>query len=189
MTKDERARAEILQAAETVFQRWGLTKTTMEDIARQAGKGKSTLYYYFKSKDAVLDAMAEDQIDRILALAQAGMAAQETARDRFFAYIATIFRELRRVMEPLNVQRDMGAVRALVGRLVEMFDAKNKKALEPILRAGLERGEFRSIGPKDVKATAHAIAVVIRGLTFDLFIDNRDERVIDLIIRMLSDGL
>ena len=35
--KDDIVRAEILKAAERVFQKWGINKTTMEDIAREAG--------------------------------------------------------------------------------------------------------------------------------------------------------
>lgn len=45
MNKDDLVKTSFLQAAEKLFQRWGINKTTMEDIAREAGKGKSTLYY------------------------------------------------------------------------------------------------------------------------------------------------
>ena len=76
MRKDELVKAAILQAAETLFQRWGIAKTTMEDIAHATGKGKSTLYYYFKSKDEVLEAVAMAQMARI-----AGIAREEIATD------------------------------------------------------------------------------------------------------------
>ena len=55
--KDDLVKAEILKAAERVFQKWGSNKTTMEDIAREAGKGKSTLYYYYQSKEEIFDAV------------------------------------------------------------------------------------------------------------------------------------
>ena len=60
MHKDDIIRADILRAAEALFQKWGLKKTTMEDIAKEAGKGKSTLYYYFKSKAEILLAHKSD---------------------------------------------------------------------------------------------------------------------------------
>jgi AcrR family transcriptional regulator len=189
MKKDDRVRADILQAAETVFQQWGITKTTMEDIARQAGKGKSTLYYYFEGKDELLDAMAQAQLDRIIGLTQEEIAEKKTAKEQLLAYILTIFREIRRTLTPLNIERDMATFRAVVDRVVAKFDAKNEKAVDSILRFGLERGEFTSIGPRDLKATTRAIVMVIRSLTFNLFIDNRDKRLIDLIIRLMSEGL
>jgi AcrR family transcriptional regulator len=44
---------QIMEAAHLLFQRFGYKKTTMEDIAREAGKGKSSLYYYFKTKEEI----------------------------------------------------------------------------------------------------------------------------------------
>ncbi len=34
----------------------------MEDIAKAAGKGKSTLYYYYTSKDEIFNAVIEDEM-------------------------------------------------------------------------------------------------------------------------------
>jgi AcrR family transcriptional regulator len=60
--KDE-VREHLVNAARQVFVRYGYKKTALDDIAREARKGKSTIYYYFKSKDdifkAVIDAEAE----------------------------------------------------------------------------------------------------------------------------------
>ena len=53
LNKDEIIKAKILEGADKLFQKYGLGKTTMEDIAKDAGKGKSTLYYYFKSKEEI----------------------------------------------------------------------------------------------------------------------------------------
>lgn len=73
--KDE-VREQVVQAARLVFAHFGYKKTALDDIAREAKKGKSTIYYYFKSKDdifkAVIDTEAEiraktieDQISQI----------------------------------------------------------------------------------------------------------------------------
>jgi len=47
----------ILKSAEKLFARFGFRKTTMNEIARDVRMGKSTLYYYFKSKENVLEAV------------------------------------------------------------------------------------------------------------------------------------
>ncbi len=189
LSKDDRARAGILQADDSVFQRWGLTKTTMEDIAREAGKGKSTLYYYFKNKDEVLEALAHIQVARIAALAREETARKETAREQLIAYVYITFREIRRTMAPYDIEREMGSHRAVIDRVLAKFDAENEKAVESILRLGFQRGEFKSIGLRDIKATTRAIVAVIRSLTLNLFIDNQDKQLIDLIIALLSEGL
>ncbi len=41
----------ILKVAEIMFARFGIKKTTMDDIAKEARMGKSTLYYYFDTKE------------------------------------------------------------------------------------------------------------------------------------------
>jgi len=47
----ERRRQQIIVAAKRVFSEKGFTKTTMEDIAREAELSPGTLYLYFKNKD------------------------------------------------------------------------------------------------------------------------------------------
>ena len=53
--KEERLlrKKRIIDAALSVFDRFGIEKTTMEQIASEAGFGKATLYYYYPSKDHV----------------------------------------------------------------------------------------------------------------------------------------
>ena len=51
---DATKRAEILYAAHQLFVRYGFKKTTMDDLAAEAGVGKGTIYYYFRSKKDLL---------------------------------------------------------------------------------------------------------------------------------------
>lgn len=53
--KEERLlrKRRIINAALSVFDKSGIEKTTMEEIAIEAGFGKATLYYYYPSKDVV----------------------------------------------------------------------------------------------------------------------------------------
>ncbi len=43
----------IINAAANLFQRYGYSKTSLEDIARDASLGKGTIYYYFSSKEDI----------------------------------------------------------------------------------------------------------------------------------------
>lgn len=60
---DER-RNEILDAAETLFTGKGYGKTTIMDILNQVGIAKGTFYYYFKSKEEVMDAIIERFVEQ-----------------------------------------------------------------------------------------------------------------------------
>jgi len=54
--RQERAER-ILEAAATLIERWGYSKTTMDDIARAAGVSKGTLYLHWKTKEDLLHAL------------------------------------------------------------------------------------------------------------------------------------
>ena len=68
-------RTRILDSAQSLFLRYGVKRTSMDDVAREAGIAKGTLYLYFTSKDALFLALAE----RIYAttLVEAGKAIRE----------------------------------------------------------------------------------------------------------------
>lgn len=55
---DER-RARILDAAERCFVRSGFHRTTMQDVAAEAGMSPGNIYRYFRSKDAIVAGLAE----------------------------------------------------------------------------------------------------------------------------------
>lgn len=55
---DRPVRERILEGTYAAVARWGLTKTTVEDVAREAGLSRSTLYRYFPGgRDELIDAV------------------------------------------------------------------------------------------------------------------------------------
>jgi AcrR family transcriptional regulator len=64
----ERNRQRILKAAAAVFTEQGL-EATLDDVARHAGVGVATVYRRFPDKAALADALFEERIDTLAALA------------------------------------------------------------------------------------------------------------------------
>lgn len=66
-------RAEILKAANSLFNSRGYASTSVDEIVRTVGVAKGTFYYYFKSKEEVLAALAQqlavDMAERSQAIA------------------------------------------------------------------------------------------------------------------------
>lgn len=52
-------REQIIDAAWKLFREEGFAETTINDIIREAGISKGTFYYYFRSKDDLLDTLSE----------------------------------------------------------------------------------------------------------------------------------
>jgi len=58
---DNAKRRQIIEGARAVFLAQGFDAASMNDIARKAGVSKGTLYVYFKSKEDLFEAIAEEQ--------------------------------------------------------------------------------------------------------------------------------
>jgi len=68
-------RQRIADAAQALFLDKGIKNTTMDDIAREAGYGKATLYVYFKNKEEVVAYLALESMEKLYV-----MIASDTAK-------------------------------------------------------------------------------------------------------------
>lgn len=67
VTKDpEIRRKELMDVAEELFLENGYEETAVSDIVKKAGVAQGTFYYYFKSKEAVLDAITDKYLDILI---------------------------------------------------------------------------------------------------------------------------
>lgn len=82
---DER-RNEILDAADELFAQKGFDGTSTNDILEKVGIARGTLYYHFKSKEDIMDALIERYSARLLG------AAQEIAADKSIPIVERIMR-------------------------------------------------------------------------------------------------
>ena len=65
--KDTQVRmAEILDATEELFYTNGYHETAIRDIVKSIGVAQGTFYYYFKSKEEILEALINRQISKFL---------------------------------------------------------------------------------------------------------------------------
>ena len=56
---------EILDAAQELFLTQGYEKTSVDNIIKKVGVAKGTFYYYFKSKEDLLDKLVKRMTDKI----------------------------------------------------------------------------------------------------------------------------
>lgn len=75
-------REEIIQAAERLFEHFGYGKTTVDEIAREAGIGKGTIYLQFQSKEDIAFAWIDHIHERLFNGLHAIAASQATAQER-----------------------------------------------------------------------------------------------------------
>lgn len=61
-TKKQQTRQAIMQAAIKLFSEKGFESTSIEELAKEAGIGKGTIYSYFQTKTDILYAFCEDEL-------------------------------------------------------------------------------------------------------------------------------
>ncbi|MEM1151712.1 MAG: TetR/AcrR family transcriptional regulator [Pseudomonadota bacterium] len=63
-------RAEIVETADRLFRQHGYAKCSVEMIIREIGVAKGTFYYYFKSKQDILEAIVDKTLGQIVEMAK-----------------------------------------------------------------------------------------------------------------------
>ncbi len=72
----ESARTRLLDAAESCFQRFGVMKTTVEDVANEARVSRATVYRYFDGRDALVLGVLLREAQRFLGKLEKRITAQ-----------------------------------------------------------------------------------------------------------------
>ena len=60
-----KTRQTLLEVARGLFAHKGLKATTMNDISAASGRGRRTLYTYFKNKEEIYYAVIEEELERL----------------------------------------------------------------------------------------------------------------------------
>jgi TetR/AcrR family transcriptional regulator len=149
----------ILESARKQFARYGFSKTTMEEIAAEAGRGKASLYYYFPTKEALFrEVVAREQAD-FKRFAHSTIHGSGTAADKIRAYVGHRLEYFRQLLNlgKLSVQ-SLGSIRPVLADLLDEFSRWEHDVIRSLLQTGLERGEFSLEDPDRAASTLlHAL--------------------------------
>jgi AcrR family transcriptional regulator len=77
-------RLHIIGAAQEVFLRYGLARTTMGDIAQNAGVSRPTLYAAFGDKGVIYQAVLDNMVDELLLAIREGLKDRQTLEQKLF---------------------------------------------------------------------------------------------------------
>jgi TetR/AcrR family transcriptional regulator, cholesterol catabolism regulator len=146
--EQQRRRKEIFEASVHLFLENGFTETSMREIAKAAGVGKSTLYDYFKSKDEILISYFEDEIQKITAraqkIAQQDLSVSEKLRQIMELHLAYLV-DNKLFYLKLTVE----AQRLALASQLQIQTARHayQDILRNLIEEGIQSGEFRETNP------------------------------------------
>lgn len=158
-------RNEFIEAARGLFNEKGFENTSVDDIVERIGVAKGLFYYYFDSKEEVLEILYErlqDEIESAItgAMEKKGLNAMErfnelmTAKREVACRSSTLMAYFKRERnKALQLSMEKRALIAMTG------------AMEEIVRQGVSEGIFDTDHPRQ---TAIAILSMAHGLSNDL---------------------
>ncbi|WP_439814350.1 TetR family transcriptional regulator [Zavarzinia sp. CC-PAN008] len=123
VAKAERTRARIIRVTKDLVYRLGSDRVTLRNIAAASRMKPSSLYYHFRSKDEIIEAVLDDGIDRgreavERAIAAAGEEALPRLEAAFRAHLAHVVAE--------RLSSRMGAIRRLPARIRDRHMARER---------------------------------------------------------------
>jgi len=194
LTKEEALRERILQAAQQLFQHYGLRKVTMDDIARAAGRGKSSLYYYYKSKDEIFDVVLDREISGIMGRVCQAISQLPTASAQLEAFAPTkvqLLREKTALYSLLYQEIYHHYSLDFANSMRLRYQATEITIIEGIIAKGIEQQEFRKLSADEITQTASAITTSLFGFDQDIHGDEVAITVgrLQLLMRLLIQGL
>jgi AcrR family transcriptional regulator len=147
-TTNDDPRAAIVAAASHLFARRGIGATTMAEIADASGLGASSLYYWFRSKQQILEVIVTD-VNR-LPLEFAEQAAREGGSPA-----VRLWRLVRFDAETLcSFPFDINEIHRLAGEDEEMFARywrerqRLNDAVEALVAEGISCGDLDDVDPR-----------------------------------------
>ncbi|CAN5763653.1 TetR/AcrR family transcriptional regulator [soil metagenome] len=184
-------RDQLLEAGRELFPRYGLKKTSLEDLTRPAGIAKSSFYSFFDSKEALymelMMAMREEVKARIVG---ASFEADDDARGAIVRFLRAVVNELetnpltrRLVTHPEELQ--------MLARKVspEQMEANIEASSLPIssfIQMGQTRGEIGAGDPEVIAGVIRSVAILP---LHKEEIGETYPQVLKMLIELVADGL
>src|SRR5664279_3791710 len=161
--RPEESRAAILKAAVAEFSEYGIAGARTDAIARAAQVNKALLYYYFKDKDALYEAVLDHVFsglrERVMPVLESALPPRQKMLEYLGAYFDYIAANPRfpRVVQSEWMRSGEGSAR--MQRVAKEYFAPIYGKLIAVLKEGVEAGEFRAVNPMDFLPSIAAIIV------------------------------
>ena len=188
--KDE-VRAHIVEMARKIFTRYGFRKATMEQIAAATQKGKSSIYYYFKSKEEIFRAVIEKEAEELSIQLDDTIKKDDSPIEKLKTYILFRLHHVRTVENfYAALNEDSLSHMDFILEIRRQFDMDERLVVKEILEEGMKNGIFQVVSSE---IGAIAIATMMKGLELPLLLsdEHKSDRgeLLDDLIRVLFYGI
>ena len=187
--KDEKDNV-ILTAARRLFGRYGLRKTTVDEIAREARVGKGTIYNYYKSKEEVFQAVVEEEAQIFKNEIKKAVDSQNTPEKKLRAYVISRMQLMNQLANFYDTfKNEYLDYYGFIEKIRDKYTDYEIFTIKEILKEGIGRKVF-SI--KDLDLTAFAVVIAMKGLEYYWAMETNPletEKKIDTLLKVFLNGI
>ncbi len=168
MQKTDVTKKRLIEAASRMFARFGFKKTTMEEIAAEARKGKSSLYYYFESKEEIFNAVVEYEAEILKTKLIEAIENSPNIFEKFKNYIFVRFNGIKELGNLYNALRgDFLIHMEFIQKARKNYDEEELEYITEMLKEGNDQGVF---DVRDVENTAKTLHLTIKAVEIPLLL-------------------
>jgi len=169
--KDE-YRTKIILTASRIFSLYGFRKTTMEELSKALNKGKSSIYYYFRSKEDIFEAVVLFEANLLRTQLTTAIKEVDSPPDKLRNYIFVRMRAFEKLSNYYNAVFDKNLDHyEFIEKIRARYDREELAMLRLLVYVGKSRGVFEI---EDSEYTAMAIQTMLKGLEVPLFWHKRE---------------
>ena len=138
-----KTRQKLVDVARQLFAKNGMERTTMNDIAMASGKGRRTLYTYFKSTEEVYNAVIESELERLSDMLDEVAAKKIRPQEKIIELIYTHLNMIKEtVVRNGNLRAEFFRNIWLVEKMRKNFDEDEIELFRKVYADGKADGEF-----------------------------------------------
>ena len=139
-----KTRQRLIEVARELFAKNGLEATTMNDIAKASGRGRRTLYTYFRHKEEIYYAVIEEELALLSEKMEGVTKMHAEPEEKIFALIYTHLSIIREtVLRNGSLRAELFRDIWMVEKCRRTFDEKEHRILQLVLQEGIDKGRFR----------------------------------------------
>lgn len=175
MVNKEEFRKKIIVSAGQIFSRYGFRKTTMDEIARALKMGKSSVYYYFESKEEIFEAVVRHEANILRNELTTSIKSVDSPVDKMRNYVFVRMKAFEKLSNYYNAIFDKNLDHfEFIEQIREKYDREELAILRLILYHGVRRKVFKV---ENTEYTALAIQTTLKGLEVPLFWKKREHDI------------
>jgi AcrR family transcriptional regulator len=186
MVNKEEFRKKIIISAGQIFSRFGFKKTSMDEIAKALSMGKSSVYYYFDSKEKIFEAVVLSEANTLRNELTTAIKAVDSPIDKLKNYVFVRMKSFEKLSNYYNAIFDKNLNHfEFIEKIREKYDREELAILRLIIYDGARKNVFNV---KNSEYTAIAIQTALKGLEVPLFwrkrqdnIENRLNAILDVL--------